>query len=142
VRNILLLIILAVGTLQSAMAADQQPLVTYIGTNDYGIVNASVAKDYGVKLVVYNLDAHRDLEKRLSADLPADLMEAERIANERLKALDGRTIQKAFRGVALAIQWDLHKAPAFVFGNGEQVIYGVTNLEEALKRWNFYRMRH
>ncbi len=141
-RIVLLLAIMALSTPQGVLAGDSRSVVTYIGTNDYQIVNAGVAEAYGVQLAVYNLDAHRDLEKRLSENLPSDLAEAERIANERLKALDGRTVQEAFRGVALAIQWDLRKAPAIVFGNGEQVIYGVTNLEEALKRWNFYRLRH
>lgn len=127
--------------LPASATAGPPPVVTYIGTNDYEIVNAGAAEAHGVRLVVYNLDAHRNLEKRLSADLPDDPVEAERIANERLEALDGRTVQEAFRGVALAIQWDLRKAPAIVFGAGEQVIYGVTDLEEALKRWEFHRTR-
>jgi len=127
--------------LPAPVTAGPPPVVTYIGTNDHAIVNAAAAEAYGVRLVVYNLDAHRNLEKQLSADLPDDPVEAERIANERLEAIDGRKVQEAFRGVALAIQWDLRKAPAIVFGAGEQVIYGVTDLEEALKRWEFYRTR-
>ena len=50
-------------------------------------------------------------------------------------------MQNAFRGIALAIQWGIRKAPAFVFDNGQAVIYGLTDAEVALKRWQFDRMR-
>jgi integrating conjugative element protein (TIGR03757 family) len=124
-----------------ATAADAPLVVTYIGTNDHPTVNAGVAKAYSVTLSMYNIDAHRNLEKQLSADLPRNFAEAEKLANERLKAMDGKVVQEAFKGVALTIQWDLKKVPAIVFGDGEQVIYGVTDLDEALKRYSFYRSR-
>ena len=116
-------------------------VVVYLGTNPYPLMNADRAARYGVRLAQYNLDDHRNLERWLSADLPPNLEEAERIVNERLAALDGEALQNAFRGIALAIQWDIRKAPAFVFDNGQAVIYGLTDAEVALKRWQFDRTR-
>ncbi|MEW8139162.1 MAG: DUF1525 domain-containing protein [Candidatus Thiodiazotropha endolucinida] len=121
--------------------ADAPLAVTYIGTNAHTLVNAKAAEHYNVALSVYNIDGHRNLEKELSADLPQNFVEAEKIANDRLMALDGKAIQDAFRGVALTLQWDLRKVPAIVFGDGDQVIYGVTNLDEALKRYQYFQSR-
>ena len=123
------------------VSSSESPLVVYLGTNAYPLHNADQAARYGVRLVQYNLDGHRNLERRLSADLPQNLEEAERIVNERLAALDGEALQNAFRGIALAIQWDIRKAPAFVFDNGQAVIYGLTDAEVALKRWQYDRTR-
>jgi hypothetical protein len=50
-------------------------------------------------------------------------------------------VQQAFQGIALTLMWDLKKVPAIVFGDGDQVIYGVTDLNVALKRYDFYRSR-
>jgi integrating conjugative element protein (TIGR03757 family) len=115
--------------------------VTYIGSNKHPLVNAEAVDYYDVTLSVYNIDGHRNLEEQLSAGLPQNYAEAEKIANERLMAMDGKAVQDAFRGVALTLLWDLKRVPAIVFGDGEQVIYGVTDLSEALKRYSFFRSR-
>lgn len=136
----LLMSLFTVLCLPAAWCADALQ-VTYIGTNDAPLQNARAAESYDIKLTVYNLDGHRNLEKELSDNLPPDLAQAEIIANERLKAMDGKRVQDAFKGVALSIQWDLRKAPATVFGDGQQVIYGVTDLDEALKRYRYFRVK-
>ena len=133
-----LLTLLLLGWLPALQA--QSPVVTFIGTNHFQPVNVEAAEAYGVRLAAFNLDGHRNLEKAISQGLPNDLVEAERIANERIKAMDSRELQAAFQGIALALQWDIQKAPAFVFNEGEAVIYGVTDVEVALKRWQYYGM--
>jgi integrating conjugative element protein (TIGR03757 family) len=115
--------------------------VTYIGSNKHPLVNAEAVDYYDVTLSVYNIDGHRNLEEQLSGGLPQNYAEAEKIANERLMAMDGKAVQDAFRGVALTLLWDLKRVPAIVFGDGELVIYGVTDLNEALKRYSFFRSR-
>ncbi len=119
----------------------QQPIVTFIGTNQYQPVNVEAAEAFGVRLMTFNLDGHRNLERELSKNLPTDLMEAERIANERIKAMAPGRLQAAFQGIAMALQWDIRKAPAFVFNEGEAVIYGITDVVVALKRWEYDGMR-
>lgn len=121
-------------------ATGNQPLVIFFGTNQFQAVNTEAAEVFGVQLKQYNLDAHRNLEKQLSEGLPQDRVEAERLANARLQALDLKLVQQSFQGIALALQWDVRKAPAFVFNEGSQVIYGMTDLAEALKRWQYFRM--
>ena len=131
--------LIIIGLWLPALQADPS-VVTFIGTNQYPPTNVEAAAAFGVRLVTYNLDDHRNLERRLSEGLPQDLVEAERIANERLQAMDNQALQAAFRGIALSIQWDISKAPAFVFNDGQAVIYGVTDVAVALKRWEYYGM--
>ena len=138
-RRLLLTLLIVLGVEVTAVQAES-PVVTFIGTNQYPLINAEAAEAFGVSVVSYNLDGHRNLEQRLSQDLPQDLAAAERIANERLAAMDPEALQAAFRGIALALQWDIRKAPAFVFNEGEAVIYGLTDLAVALKRWHYHGM--
>jgi len=34
-----------------------------------------------------------------------------------------------------AKQWGIQRYPAVVFGDGDSVVYGVTDLQEAIERW-------
>ena len=139
--TVLCLVLLGCVLAVAGEADGETPTVVFIGTNEYPAINVESAEAFGVQLQQYNLDAHRNLEKKLSEGLPTDLVEAERIANERLMALPGLEVQAAFQGIALATQWDIRKAPAYVFDDGRAVIYGVTDLAVALKRWQYHRMR-
>jgi hypothetical protein len=40
-----------------------------------------------------------------------------------------------FTGVLKAREWGLERFPAIVFGQGESVVYGVTDLEQAVLLW-------
>jgi len=125
-----------------AETKDEQSTVYFIGTNDLKATNEKYARNVGIKLIELNLDGHRNLEKIISDGLPLDDYEAaERIANERLEKLDPMVVRESFQGIALTVQWGIQKTPAFVFNEGQYVIYGVTDVEQALKRWEFFRMR-
>jgi len=122
---------------------DEKSTVYYIGTNKLQAINDDYAHSMGINLIKLNLDGHINLEKKISEGLPDNnYEEAERIANERLEKLDPEFVKQSFQGIALMVQWEITKAPAFVFDGGRQVIYGVTDTKQALKRWNYYRMRH
>jgi integrating conjugative element protein (TIGR03757 family) len=124
------------------LADNATPVFYFLTTNQYPIKNDTEAQRNGFELRVYNLDAHLNLEKKLSAGLPQNnIEEAERVANERLEKLDWQELQSAFQGMALASDWDIRKAPAFVFNEGKYVVYGVTDAGEALKRWLDYQSR-
>lgn len=125
-----------------AMAASPTNTIYYLGINGHKIVNDSYARSAGYELKQYNMDEHLNLEQRLSEGLPQNDIElAEKIANERLEKLDWSILQKAFQGLALASAWNIKKLPAFVFGDGKFVIYGITDTQEAINRWEQYRSR-
>jgi len=116
------------------------PQVVYIGTNDFPIENAKTATKAGITLGTYNLDAQRNLETHLADNLPVDDMAlANTIVQQRFDALPEGAVQSAFEAVSLSARWDIRKAPAFVFGDGEAVIYGVSDVSEALEIWRAWQ---
>lgn len=118
------------------------PVVYFITTNQFQIKNTDAAKQSGFELRVLNLDAHLNLEAELSKGLPQNnIEEAERIATERLEKMDWRELQAAFQGMALASNLDIRKAPAFVFNEGQLVIYGMTDARDAMNRYLAYQSR-
>mgnify|MGYP002713040636 CR=1 FL=1 len=126
----------------AAVAAPKPPVIYYLGTNQYPVSNIASTGHAGFEIKEFNMDGHLNLEETLSEGLPQDNIElAEKIANERLEKLDWSILQTAFQGLALAASWDIRKLPAFVFAEGQFVIYGVTDAEEAIQRWNQYRGR-
>ena len=146
-RLFLLMACLGIGSLAQAaddaaspLAGDPYlenlPQVAYIGTNDFPMENAKAATKAGITLGVYNLDAQRNLETHLADNLPVDdMVLANTIVQQRFDALPEGAVQSAFEAVSLSARWDIRKAPAFVFGDGEAVIYGVSNAGEALEIW-------
>ncbi|VAW67430.1 hypothetical protein MNBD_GAMMA08-2086, partial [hydrothermal vent metagenome] len=116
--------------------------IYFITSNNYTIRNAATANENGFHLKQLNLDAHRNLEKELSRDLPLDDVEkSQQIAEQRVANTPIETLQGIFKSIALTIQWDIRKVPAFVFNDGGLVIYGVTDVEEAIQRFNFWSTR-
>lgn len=143
-----IVIALIVGTMSKSVAEDDVITewvttdIIYIGTNAYAPKNIDAAQDREFTISTYNLDTQRNLEKQLSEGLPTDpsqIEEAERIAGERFEALPIADLQAIFRPVILVAKWDIRKVPAFVFGDGGAVIYGLTDVDAALDHWQAWR---
>lgn len=136
------------NTEQSAERGDSTtqttPLIVYIGTNDYLPENTEAAAEAGVQLGIYNLDAHRNLENRLTEGLPTTpgmmkIEDVQRIVEQRFNALSPEEVKSIFEPVSLAQRWDIRKVPVFVFGAGAAVIYGITDVAVALEYWRYWR---
>lgn len=133
---------LILAQILSAVMANEKPSkLTFLGTNQYPISYPEVASEYQFDIEAFNLDALSNLEKEIIKDLPTDPMEAERIANERMGNLDEARAMRLFKSIALLIEWDIKKLPAFVFGEGDYVIYGVVDTATAIKRYVNSRKR-
>lgn len=96
-----------------------------------------------VDLRLFELDAPAELEDHLSAGLPADPVQAEGMARQRLQALgkerlDAR-IQEVYGGLLQAVAYELDRYPAIVFDGGRGVVYGVTDLAQALAHYRHWR---
>lgn len=119
---------------------DGLPWLVYIGSNDYPPENVPSGESARANIATLNLDAPRNLEVQLSEGLPTHDREAAlRIANERFDALSEDQVQAIFRPLALVMDWDIRKVPAVVFGGGQYVIYGVTDIAQALDVWREWR---
>ena len=90
---------------------------------------------------IYELDGMRRIEAKLSEGLTANPEQAKRLAMQRIQLLDreNRTqMQQAAIGLAKAVQYGVDRYPAIVF-DGVAVVYGVTDIREALHRYRRWR---
>jgi integrating conjugative element protein (TIGR03757 family) len=91
----------------------------------------------GTPIRYYTLDTQARLDEALSQDLPADPDKARAVALQRIQALDisqvKRELSESFEGLVLARRYGLDRYPAVVFDGGRRVVYGVTDLQEALR---------
>lgn len=94
-------------------------------------------------VAVYPIDALEELQNTLSRDLPADPEAAKPLALaglERVGANQMAQLKSASLGLAKAYQYGLDRYPAVVF-DGRAVVYGVTDLAEALAIYTTWRER-
>ena len=96
---------------------------------------ADTSRERITKLTVYRVDGLEELEQLLSENLRNDPDRAQAIALERMQTDGARIRQLAQEGadaLELAIRYGIDRYPAMVFNDGESVIYGITNVEEAV----------
>ena len=103
-----------------------------------GEIATNQQPDHGTtELQVYELDGIQHIEVQLSQGLTADPEQSKRIVLQRIQQLDqtGRAqAQRAAMGLAKAMQYGIDRYPAIVL-DGEVAIYGVTDIREALQRY-------
>ena len=91
----------------------------------------------GVDVIHYDLSAPARVKKQLAPKLPAD----EKIALVQAKAFfetaEGKAykiaMRDAYRGRQKMMQYQLSKLPAIVFESGTYVIYGTTDVAQAMR---------
>lgn len=101
-----------------------------------------IIKSKAIDLKVYDLDAVDKFESEISQSLPGDESEAKLAFDEYLnrtgrEAFEKKAIQ-AYQGIMAAVRYGLEKYPAIIF-DGESVIYGVTDLDDALNRYSAWK---
>lgn len=145
-RNFILLNVFFIFFVQSSLslAAKNDLHVTYFETNEFPLdifktndIQALTNERLIIKKI--NLDSLKNMEKAMSQDLPDTEKAAEKIVLERIDSLteeDHRQMSESIKGHFMLVKWKIKKLPAFVFNDGSSVIYGLTNLNEAL---NIYR---
>lgn len=107
--------------------------------SDRPVINPEAVRQLGITLKVFEFDQHFNLEEKLSLGLPADNeMLAMRMAQERIAAIPKEEWATLWQAQALARRYEIVKAPAVVFNQGESVIYGITDLKEAIRLWTNY----
>lgn len=128
----------AVGLLIFTIPVVAEPVqVTFFGNNQFQPTGVKAAERDGAIVTIYNLDAQVNLEKQLSEGLPAkDLKKAIALARQRIGKYSPEEMADLFNGVLMAREWGVDRIPAVVFGKGTAVVYGITDLEQAMGIWN------
>lgn len=95
-----------------------------------------------LKVQGFDLELPAQLETQLGEGLPSDPTVAARVARQRLESLGRQPLAtrfaNAYAGLLKALDYGIDRYPAVVFDGGESVVYGVTDLDEALgyyRRW-------
>jgi integrating conjugative element protein (TIGR03757 family) len=94
-----------------------------------------------VDFQVYELNGIQQVEAELSKDLTANPDNSERLALQRIQALDDQArgcMQRSAVGLARAMQYGVDRFPAIVF-DGQAVVYGVIDLQVALVHYESWR---
>ena len=120
-------------TVNGIVSADEQPLVDVFTTSDLPIISGHQVD----RLQVYEIDGIRQFEEQVSRGLSEDANTAKHQAIERVTQLDEKQkqqVQRSAIGLSKGMQYGIDRYPAVVF-NGEVVVYGVTDLAEALHRY-------
>ena len=92
-------------------------------------------------VMAYSVDGLERFESGLSEGLPPDPEAAKTEALRRIQQLDDARLapaKNAAIGLARAVQYGVDRYPAIVF-NGTAVVYGVTDLVDAVERYDAWR---
>lgn len=129
--------VIAVNLLLIATAINAEPVLhvdVFYGANQH-VINTKTAKSLA-SISLYDLTLPKRLEDKLSKDLPGDPKQAQREAERRVMAGGSslqREIERAYAGTLRATEYKITKLPAVVFNYGDDVIYGVNDLSQAIK---------
>ena len=111
-----------------------------ITSDAYPVSGIKSVQRQGFLVNVYNLDDGKHLVADLGKHLPNNQNAAKKALEKRFNKMGDVAVKQqfmqAYHGVILGTQYGLTRYPAVVFKQGQSVIYGVTNLNQAV---NLYR---
>lgn len=101
-------------------------------------------KLHEIELGIHDMDAVDRFESGVNQLLPGDESKARQVLEEYINrtgrdAFEQEAI-RAYQGIMAVVRYELEKYPAIVF-DGESVIYGVMDLDEALNRYDAWKAK-
>lgn len=125
------------GLVAGHTAAGDPTRIEVFTTATQPVAIGAAALDRSVTVETAEIDAIARFNNALSDGLASTPETARRQGEQRLRKLDVgmfASLQRAATGLALAVQLGVDRTPAIVFDR-QAVIYGVTDLAEALERY-------
>lgn len=137
---------LVIGTAQATQHRAENPrLVEVFTTTELPVTSESILNrqpdSTEMEFHIYELDGIQRIETKLSDGLTADPEQSKQVVLQRFQQLheeDRARMQRAAMGLAKAMQYGIDRYPAIVF-DGDVVIYGMTDIGEALHRYQAWR---
>lgn len=127
--------------LSGAVLAAEPLRIEVFNTSGFPIRGKDDGRLQGVTVTTYAIDGLERFESGLSEGLPQDRAAAKAEALRRVQQLDDTRIapaKNAAIGLAKAVQYGVDRYPAIVFDE-RAVVYGVTDLVEALDRYEAWQ---
>ena len=141
-----LLLVVSPGGYADEHASETAPFIEVFTTSQYPIQENTARRapnESRGHYTRYDIDSISRLQQELSHGLPNDPPRAKQRVLLRFQAMDSTLIQQlenAGKGLAHALAYGIDRIPAVVF-DGQAVIYGVTDIDEALAQYNLWRQR-
>jgi len=110
---------------------------------NFPITGIEALRESGVQITVYDLGAPKRVARALGAGLPGNPEQAQTAMRAKVNAMGmdeiKRRFKSAYAGLVQALNYRIERYPAVVFDRGDAVIYGVTDLSEALRQYRDWR---
>jgi len=124
---------------QLAPLPQQLPVIEVIHSDAEVITGSESLIQQGYEVRRYNLDAPQTVLARIGQHLPATQDAAKRALEAQLRQRGPHSLHQqlltVYQGLSLATQYRLDRYPAVVFEQGRAVVFGVTDLNQALLRY-------
>lgn len=129
----LLMMLIATSVPPAAFAAEggKRPSAIDVFVTSNGEISSPQAD-----VAIHVVDGLAALERELSEGLPDDPKAARELALRRIDALGGGLLSRAesaAEGLVLAQRYGIKKVPAIVFDDGISVVYGITDIGDAIE---------
>ena len=105
----------------------------------YGVQRSN--KVEGVEFTRYEINRIRQFLSELSEGLPKDAVQAKQLVLARFQSMDttvSQQLENSGKGLAKVMHYGVDRTPAVVF-DGQAVVYGVTDVEQAIKHYTQWR---
>jgi integrating conjugative element protein (TIGR03757 family) len=135
------LLIIGLLVVSNPLLASEPGGVDVFTVRERPIRGADHSRLKSARVQIYEVDGLRHFEAALSEGLPGDPDAAKAEALRRIGALNeaqDATAQNAANGLAMAVHHGVDRIPAIVI-DGTAVIYGVTDLVDAVQRYDAWR---
>jgi integrating conjugative element protein (TIGR03757 family) len=123
--------------------AQDKPVIEVITGVSWPLSGVQALQRQGYTIKVYNLDDGKRLVKSLARNLPPNQAAAKQQLLEHFDRLGKSRVRaqfmQAFQGQIISAQYGINRFPAVVFDHGQAVIYGVTDMHSALRRYVSWR---
>ena len=140
-HTLISLVLLSPLVFSAAVMAGESRRVEVFTAAGFPVRGTDDGRLQGATVTVYAVDGLAAFESTLSEDLPAEADAAQAEALRRIGGLNEAHIapvKHAALGLARAVQYGVDRYPAIVF-NATAVVYGITDLVEAVQRYDAWR---
>ncbi len=125
--------------------ATEQLFIEVVTSDSFPITATQDLKKQGISINIYNLDDGKRLVAQIGANLPNNQNDAKNVLLQRFKKMGDKQVKaqfiQAYQAVTLSTQYGLSRYPAVVFNHGESVIYGETNLAQAIRLYQQWKAK-
>jgi len=127
------------------LQAKDQLFIEVISSDSFPVTGIKALQQQGLSVKVYNLDDGKRLVAQIGANLPNNQNAAKNVLQQQFKKMGDKQVKaefiQAYQAVTLSTQYGLTRYPAVIFNHGESVVYGETNLVQALRLYQQWKAK-